>query len=134
MRAKPRRARVSDPREAGFSLIEIVIALAVLAGALVVLLEAHYGALRLYDDAREQAILRNFLEQAMGRAQVEVLAGNMGGQGKFGKRFEGYSYRFEASQTGQGAVPLYEVLVQVEGPSNRDPVSMSMMIYNPRRE
>ena len=51
---------------AGFTLIEILMALALLGTAAIVLLNAHYGAMRLFMDTRDEVVLEGFMEQALG--------------------------------------------------------------------
>lgn len=115
----------------GFTLIEIVVALAVLGGVMFVLLETHFRALRLYEAARDKVTIRNFVSQAVGRAETEVLAGNLAGDGDFGERYPDYSYSFEAQQMGEGNVLLYDVLVSVEDPEG-ETHEIVFLVYDPR--
>jgi prepilin-type N-terminal cleavage/methylation domain-containing protein len=81
----------------GFTLIEVMAALAVLGLAVFMLLDAHYGGLRLHDAARERVVLYQLLTHAVGVAKTEVAGGTLAGSGDYGVRFEKYAYRFEAS-------------------------------------
>jgi prepilin-type N-terminal cleavage/methylation domain-containing protein len=128
-RKKPRRAARAGA--GGFTLLEIVVALAVIGGVMFILLETHFRALRLYESARDEVTIRNFLSQAMGRAETEVLAGNLAGDGTFGKRYPDYSYTFEAQQMGEGYVLLYDVLVTVKTPQEQKH-EIVFMVYDPR--
>jgi hypothetical protein len=76
-------------------------------------------------------MIRNFLSQAVGRAETEILAGNLAGEGDFGKRYEDYSYSYEAQQLGEAGVLLYEVLVTVQDPDEETYEAM-LMVYDPR--
>lgn len=129
-RSAPRRTRGG---RAGFTLIEIVVAVSLLGGVMLVLLETHYRTLQLFDSAREHVLVRNFLSQAVGRAETEVLAGNLAGNGDFGKRYPDYAYSFEAQQTGQGFVLLYDVLVTVTDPEGESH-EIVFMVYDPRSD
>lgn len=100
----------------GFTLLEVLIALAILGSALFILLECNYGALRLLDDSRQELRLRNLMSRALSMAEVEVLAGNMTGSGDFGKRFEDYEYSFDAQTLSEEVPGLYQVMVTVTGP------------------
>lgn len=112
----PRRA-TTDAR-AGFTLIEVVVALAILGTGLVILLETHYASLRLLDDAQQEVFIASLLESVIGEAEKEILLGNETGDGEFGRRYPGYSYSFEGIQPDQDNVPgLFEVVVTVRGPS-----------------
>jgi prepilin-type N-terminal cleavage/methylation domain-containing protein len=83
--------------QAGFTLLEVVAALAILGGALLVLVDMHYGSMRLFDGARQAVIMQSLTERALGRAEMEVMAGKLEGSGDFGKRYPDYSYTFQAT-------------------------------------
>lgn len=109
--------------DAGFSLMEIMVALAILATGLLILLDVHYGALRLFNDTREEALMQGFLERVLGQAEMDVVAGKLKGEGDFGKRYPDYSFTYTAQPMGDKASPLYQVQVTVKGPTD----SRSMM-------
>ena len=116
-------------RQSGFTLIEIMVSLALLGVAVMVLLETHYGAMRLFTDTRDEVMMAGLLNSALGQAEVQVMAGSLGGAGQFGKRYEGYSFTYAAQPFGTLAtVPLYNVTVTVTGPEESR--TMMMMIYN----
>ena len=103
--------------ESGFTLIEIVMALAVLGVGLFVLLEAHFASLNLYADAEEAATMDLLVTQAVGIAEFEVLAGDQSGNDDFGHRFEGYKYTYTATLSDSVETPgLFDVRVTITGP------------------
>ena len=113
----------------GFTLIEVMVAVAILGSSLLILLETHYAALRLFNEAREETLMQQFLERVMGEAEVEVLAGNLTGSGDFGKRYPEYTFSFEAMPAGEDQmIPLYDVTVTVDGPT--DSRSMEMVVFS----
>jgi len=121
--------RAAIARCGGFTLLEILVAVAILGTALLVLLEAHYVGVRLGVYAQEEVTMNNLLQQAVAQAEVEVLAGNAAGSGEFGARLEGFSYSFEAQQIGEDErVALFEVLVSVEGPEETR--AMTLYVYD----
>ena len=103
--------------DAGFTLIEVVVALAILGTGLVILLETHYATLQLFGDAQEEATARILIESVVGEAETEVLAGNESGDGDFGRRYPDFAYTFTAVQLDETNMPgLFEVIVKLTGP------------------
>lgn len=120
---------MSVVREAnGFTLIEIMIALAILSTALFVLLEAHYRAMRLFGDASDQVQTNNLMQRAMGIAEAEAMAGSASGHGDFGKRYPDYSYNYQVDNIGGKQQPnFYSVTVTLEGSDNSQ--KMTLLIF-----
>jgi len=123
--------RASSVREAraGFTLIEVVVALAVLGVGLTVLIESHYATVDLYVRAEDMAMAELAVAQAASQAEREVLSGKKSGEGKLGARFEGYSYEFDAKAMDKTENPgLFEVTVQVEGPNLQK--TLTYLVYD----
>jgi len=115
-------------RDAGFTLIEIMVALAILGTALFVLLEAHYGAMRLFVNAKDQVEINNLMKRALGIAEGEVMAGSTSGHGEFGKRYPDYSYSYQADELGDDTQPgFYSVTVSLDGP--QEIIQMTLLVY-----
>lgn len=115
--------------DGGFTLMEIMAAVAILGTGLLVLLDSHYAALRLFNDTREAVLMQGFLERTLGQAEVEVMTNKLEGSGDFGKRYPDYSFSFTAQPLQEeDETPLFLVLVTVKGPG--DTRSMEMLVYN----
>jgi prepilin-type N-terminal cleavage/methylation domain-containing protein len=115
---------------AGFTLIEILVALVLLGMTAVVLLDAHYGSMRLFTDMRDEVLMQGFLERALGQAEVDVMTGTLTGTGTFGKRYPDYSYSYTAQLLGEAdSVPLYTVTASVTGPED-ETQSMTVLVYS----
>ncbi len=143
---RPNQSAIRNPQSAirnpqsptaGFTLIEIMVALAILGMSAMVLLDAHYNALRLHADTRDQVLAQQFLEEAMGQAELQVAAGTLTGSGTFGKQYPDCSYSFVGQPSGaQQGIPLYEVVVSVKGLSadsdtdSSENGSMTVFVYN----
>lgn len=118
---------------AGFTLIEIVVALAILGTALVILLECQYGAMRLYDDSRHELEIDKFLRLAVGIAETEVLAGNRSGGDRFSRRYKDYSYKFSATEVDSSRLPgLMEVDVEITMPT-KEKRDVTILVFNPEQ-
>ena len=123
----PARRRPSS--KDGFTLIEVVVALGILASAIVILLESHYGSLQLFDAAQNIAFTDQLMEHAIGESERLALTGEFSGEGDFGRRFSDYRYRFEAQPVNPDELPgLLEITVSVEGPDGTK--EMLYLVYN----
>lgn len=100
----------------GFTLVEVLAAVAILATAVLVLLDAHYSAMRLHETMQEAADYRQMLETTCSRAEVEVMQGTLSGGGDFGARYPQYSWSYDAALMGKEGIELYEVNARVTGP------------------
>jgi prepilin-type N-terminal cleavage/methylation domain-containing protein len=102
---------------AGFTLLEVLTALAILGSAVFVLLDAHYAALRLHTSIYDEVMLRRLMEQAAAAAEVKVMIGELQGSEEFGPRFPEFQYAWEAVLAGEDElIPLYTVNVRIAGP------------------
>jgi prepilin-type N-terminal cleavage/methylation domain-containing protein len=125
------RRRTRPAPAAGFTLLEIVVALAILATALVILLESQYGSLRLFDDARHEIERDRFVRWAVGIAETEVLAGNRSGGKDFSRRYKDWSYRFSATPVEGSRLPgLIEIKLTITEP-NKERRELSLLVFDP---
>lgn len=122
--------RPPKTQNGGFTLIEILVAIAILGTAVVVLLDAHYTTLRLFDEARQESMVAGFMESALGIAEMEVQAGNYEGSGDFGKGFQGFGYTFSAKKGGEDeeATNLYDLTVTITVPQ-QEARTVKMLVY-----
>jgi len=119
----------TTPGKEGFTLIEIMVAIAIIGTSLLILLDAHYNAMSLFAGARDEALMQAFLERVLGQAEVDLLAGTLEGGGDFGERYPGYSFSYTAQPVDKDqTVPLYEVVVNVKSPNEER--SMNLIVFN----
>ena len=104
-------------------------ALAILGLALFMLLQAHYAALRIFQQSREQVLVRDLTTLALGIAELEVASGNVSGGDEFGKRFPDFTYRFEAQEVSEETPGLVEIRVIVEGPDVEE--ELTVLVFMP---
>ncbi|GMV99081.1 MAG: hypothetical protein AMXMBFR84_02200 [Candidatus Hydrogenedentota bacterium] len=121
--------RTPHRRERGFTLVEILVALSILAGSLFILLETHYAGLNARVTLREKALVQGLQAKAMGVAETDVLAGTLTGEGDFGKRYPEFTYDFEAATIGESLPGLYEVVVRVNQEDN-EPLETRFFVYS----
>ncbi len=116
-------------RDNGFTLIEVLAAVAILALAVFILLDAHYGALSLHIQMDEAMVDAQLMESLLAIVEIEVFNGNMSGNGDFGDRYHEYSWTYEAYQTGAyDEVLLYTVTVTLYRPGMER--SLEFLVYN----
>jgi len=101
----------------GFTLMEVLAALAILGAALAVLLSAHHQSLLLHQMVDDEVTMRLLLERSVAFAEVEVISGALSGGGDFGARYPGYEWSYEATPDEDELVPLFAVDVALTGPS-----------------
>lgn len=124
--------RISDMSRhrpnAGFTLIEIMVALAILGASLMMLLDTHYSATRLLAEAQDEVLMQTFLQSTLSKAEIDLHAGLESDAGVFGDLYLGYTYSWTAQPYGPvEGLPLMEVIAQVDGPNGtRD---ISMLVY-----
>ena len=113
----------------GFTLLEVVVALAILGTGLVMLMETQFATLVMFDDAQTQVTERMLLEWAIGEAERDAMTGSDSGDGDFGNRYPDYSYSYSATQVSAEEMPgLLEITVTVRGYD--DSIEMVFFAYD----
>lgn len=114
---------------AGFTLVEVLAAVAILGGALFILLSTHHSALRLHEEMGRAVERAQLMEQVTGEAEFLVLSGTLSHADEFEGRYAGYSWGFEATAIGgteEIPVPFYQVNAVLMTP---DGASKSVTFY-----
>ncbi len=123
-----------SPSRAGFTLLEVVVALAILGTSMFVLLQTHLNALNAHGRQESKVIMNHLVVQALGRAELEIAAGTLSGSNDFGDRLEGYSYEFDAQFVGESWPNLYEVTVRIATPDETvDAFVTTQLVYAGRQ-
>lgn len=115
--------------QAGFTLVEIMAAVAILGLSVFILLDAHYSALRLHEVTSADVTRRVLLESVVGKSEAGVLAGKLSDAGDFGGRYPDYGWSYEAAKAAAfEEIPLYRVRVSVAGPEGNE--ALEFYVYN----
>jgi len=107
----------------GFTLVEVLAAVAILGGALFILLETHYGALRLYEQMAESVERQQLMERVTGLAEFGILSGEISDSGEFEGHYAGYSWSYEGTPTGgseESPIPFYQVNAVLRTPDGEE--------------
>jgi len=102
----------------GFTLLEVVVALAILGISMFVLLQTHLNALSARDRQQTKVTMNHLIVQALGHAELEIATGTLSGGDDFGDRWDGYSYEFDAQYFGESYPNLYEITVRIATPDD----------------
>ena len=111
----------------GFTLIEILFALAILSVAGLALVEANLGSMRLWNRYRETVIARQLLEQKMAESEVESLSGSKNDSGEFENEYAGYKWTIESQPYTEQS--LYEITCTITTPTNHK-YSLTYILYD----
>ncbi len=118
---------------AGFTLVEVLAAVAIMGGALFILLNTHHGALRLYADMNESVVKRQLLERVVGEAEFGVLTGELTGSGEFKGRYAEYSWSYQgtpaAGEDTETPMPFYQVEATLRTPDGEDE-TLTFYVFN----
>jgi len=116
-----RSRRVRRSAGGGFTLLEVLIALAILSLAGTALVEAHLGSMYLWGRARESVVARELLQQMMAEAEIEDISGGKYDQGEIEEGPNaGYTWEIESGGFDQSDLSaLYEIVCTVTAPSGR---------------
>ena len=110
----------------GFTLVEVLVALTILAGSMFVLVNSHYAALQLHVLTVDEVDARILLEVAIARAEMGIAGEETSGGGDFGTRYPGYRWSYEAQEIGGNDSPVlsdtvfYRVKATLHNPDGDD--------------
>ncbi len=116
----------------GFTLVEVLAALAILGGAMFILLNTHYSALRLHEEMASSVLRRELMERVVSDAEFKVLAGTLTESGEFEGRYAGYSWAFNGTPMGGSEdrpLPFYQVQATLRMPDG-DEESLNFYVFN----
>ncbi len=106
-----RSSRAGSARsDRGFTLLELLVALAILGSTFAVLLSAHTAAARRASEARHTFTATALAREIMSRTEVEGLPAFGKDNGDFGEGYPGYRWEREVSD---GPIPYFPDLKQI---------------------
>ena len=123
--------RSPNSSKAGFTLIEVVIALAILGTGMVILLESHFGSLMLFSEAQDATIIELLSKQGTTLAELEILMGEESGSGDFGEAYPEYSYEYTTLKIDEFEMPgLVDVTFNLMTPQQEEAITFNFRVYD----
>lgn len=115
--------------DAGFTLMEVLVALVILSTSIYILLGHHFTIMGLQQTISDELIYNQLMETAVAKAEVGVLAEKLADAGDFGERFAEYAWHYEAILSGADElIPLYAINLTIDGPA--DSRTYKFFFYN----
>ena len=114
-------------RRDGFTLIEILLALAILGGSFTVLLMAHAAALRQEARARRLMTATLLARELLTRTEVEGVPELGADRGDFGEAFPAYTWERQVENTEFEGVRLVRLVVR--WPEGKGTASTEVVYY-----
>lgn len=103
-------------RAEGFTLIEVMAALAILGAATFLLLQTHFSTLNLFADAQESATAALVLDQVVGLVEAKVFEGKNSGGDDMGAAYPQYGYTYSTQEVDSEVPGLLKVTLTISGP------------------
>ena len=109
---RTKRAATHD----GFTLLEVLVAVAIAGMAIVMLLQAHGGSMGLYEECREMVIAQHLARELITEIEVSGYPGEVDEKGDVSEKYPGFTWRRTCRMLGESMPGVYEVTVTIEGP------------------
>jgi general secretion pathway protein I len=122
-----RSETVRPPRSAGFTFLELLVALAILGSSFVVLLTAHSSAARQEARARRLMVGTLLAREVLAETEVEGFPELGGDSGEFGEEFAGYTWQRDVLTTPFDLAR--EVHVQVSWPERGSTETLDLVFF-----
>lgn len=105
-----------QPKHGGFTLLEVLIAVAIAGMAIVMLLQTHNGTLRLYERYRETTIAQHIARELISEIEAGGYPGDTEEDGDVHDKYPGFAWHRTCEMVGQSMPGVYKVTVIIECP------------------
>jgi prepilin-type N-terminal cleavage/methylation domain-containing protein len=101
---------------AGFTLLEVMIAVAITGGAIVVLLHTHSASMRLHERCRSMLIAQHLIRELISEIEISGYPGDIEEEQDVSDKYPGFEWRRTCRMVGETMPDVYEVTVVITGP------------------
>jgi type II secretion system protein I len=105
-------------RRNGFTLLEVLIAIAILAVGGIILIQTQITSIRLWERYRDSVIARELAQQKLAEAELDGFSGDKQEEGEYEGKYAGYAWRLDSESTTESG--FYEVTVTITCPAGRE--------------
>jgi len=109
-------AKRESAHDDAFTLLEVMIAVAITGMAIVMLLQAHNASLRLYERSREMTIAQHIARELISEIEASGYQGDTETAGDTRGKYPGFAWRRTCTMLGGSMPGVYEVVVIIKGP------------------
>lgn len=102
---------------AGFTLLEVLVAVAITGGAIVVLLHAHSASVSLHEKCREMLISQHLIRELISEIEAFGYPGAIDEEQDVSDKYPGFKWRRTCRMVGEDMPGVYEVIVIIFAPS-----------------
>jgi prepilin-type N-terminal cleavage/methylation domain-containing protein len=106
----------SPRRGAGFTMLEVLVAVAITGGAIVMLLQAHSASMKLYERCHEMVIAQHLARELVSEIEVSGYPGDVDEEGDVSEKYPGFKWRRTCKMVEENGPGVYEVTVLITGP------------------
>jgi len=100
----------------GFTLLEVLVAVAIAGTAIVMLLHTHSASMRLYERCRGMVIAQHLIRELMSEIEVSGYPGEVDERGDLEDQYPGFRWRRTCRMMPKLGPGIYEVTVVITGP------------------
>lgn len=100
----------------GFTLLEVMVAVAITGTAIVMLLHAHSASIHLYELTREMVVVQHLSRQLIAELEVSGYPDIADEEGDVSDVYPGFSWRRTCNKLGDDWPGVYEVTIIITGP------------------
>jgi prepilin-type N-terminal cleavage/methylation domain-containing protein len=108
--------KANQTPSAGFTLLEVMIAVAITGGAIVMLLQAHGASVALHERCRSMLIAQHLIRELISEIEVIGYPGDIVEDQDISAQYPGFKWSRTVRMIGEDMPGVYEVIVVISTP------------------